>query len=110
MENRNDKLLEIKDLRVQYTTERAVGNALNGFSMVIHKGESMGLVGETGAGKTTTALSILRLIDSPPGVMECDKLEELKAQVRFRMLKAGAHYVIDSITELPGIIEIINQR
>lgn len=38
------------------------------------------------------------------------KMEKLKAQVRFRMLKAGAHYVIDSIAELPGIIEIINQR
>ena len=35
----------------------------------------LGLVGETGAGKTTTALSLLRLIDSPPGVMECDKME-----------------------------------
>ena len=69
MENRNDKLLEIKDLRVQYTTERAVGNALNGFSMVIHKGESMGLVGETGAGKTTAALSILNLLPEPAGKM-----------------------------------------
>lgn len=67
MDNKQQKLLEIKDLRVQYTTERAVGNALNGLSMVIHKGESMGLVGETGAGKTTTALSILNLLPVPAG-------------------------------------------
>lgn len=52
----------------------------------------------------------LALTQEEVASMECDKLEELKAQVRFRMLKAGAHYVIDSITELPGIIEIINQR
>lgn len=67
MKRENEKLLEIKDIRVQYTTERAVGNALNGFSMEIHKGESMGLVGETGAGKTTAALSILNLLPAPAG-------------------------------------------
>ena len=60
-------LLQIKDLKVRYTTERAVGNALNGFSFTIHKGESMGLVGETGAGKTTVALSILNLLPKPAG-------------------------------------------
>ena len=60
-------LLEIKDLKVQYTTERAVGNALNGLNLKIHKGESMGLVGETGAGKTTAALSILNLLPQPAG-------------------------------------------
>lgn len=60
-------LLEIRDLKVQYTTERAVGNALNGLSMTINKGESIGLVGETGAGKTTTALSVLNLLPQPAG-------------------------------------------
>lgn len=63
----NDILLKITDLRVQYTTKRAVGNALNGFNLTIHKGESMGLVGETGAGKTTAALSILNLLPHPAG-------------------------------------------
>ena len=67
MENNKEVLLEIKDLKVQYTTERAVGNALNGLSLKIHKGESMGLVGETGAGKTTAALSILDLLPEPVG-------------------------------------------
>lgn len=63
----NNTLLEIRNLRVQYTTERAVGNALNGLNLTIHKGESMGLVGETGAGKTTAALSILNLLPQPAG-------------------------------------------
>lgn len=57
-----ENLLEIKDLHVQYKTERATGYALNGLNLSIGKGESLGLVGETGAGKTTTALSILRLL------------------------------------------------
>ena len=57
-----EQLLEIKDLIVQYKTERATVSALNGISLLIGKGESVGLVGETGAGKTTTALSILRLL------------------------------------------------
>lgn len=57
-------LLEIKDLHVVFKTERAVCNALNGVNLTIGVGESLGLVGESGAGKTTTALSILNLLDS----------------------------------------------
>lgn len=57
-----ENILEIKDLRVQFQTERATSSALNGVTLSIGKGESLGLVGETGAGKTTTALSILRLL------------------------------------------------
>lgn len=64
----NDVLLQINNLHVKYTTERAVGYALNGLDLTIHRGESMGLVGETGAGKTTTALSILNLL--PDGIGE----------------------------------------
>ena len=62
-----EHLLEIKDLRVEYHTERAIGKALNGVDLDIRKGESMGLVGETGAGKTTIALSVLNLLPRPAG-------------------------------------------
>jgi peptide/nickel transport system ATP-binding protein len=55
-------LLKVVDLRVQFKTERALVKALNGVDLIIRKGESLGLVGETGAGKTTTALSILKLL------------------------------------------------
>lgn len=57
-----ETLLEIKDLQVEFKTERAVVHALNGVNLTIHKGESLGLVGESGAGKTTVALSILKLM------------------------------------------------
>lgn len=59
--------IEIKDLAVQFKTVDGVVSAINGVDLKIEKGKTLGLVGETGAGKTTTALSILRLIPSPPG-------------------------------------------
>lgn len=62
-----EALLDIRDLRVEYHTDEDVVYAVNGLDLTIGKGESLGLVGETGAGKTTTALSVLRLIADPPG-------------------------------------------
>ena len=61
------KLLEIKDLTIRFNTSEGVVRAVNGVSLDIGEGETLGLVGETGAGKTTTALGILRLISVPPG-------------------------------------------
>lgn len=60
-------LLEIQDLSVQFNTDTGVVYAVNHVDLKLEEGESMGLVGETGAGKTTTALAVLRLIQSPPG-------------------------------------------
>lgn len=60
-------LLEIKNLEVQYITGTSRAYALNGINLEIGKGEALGLVGETGAGKTTTALSILNLLPKPAG-------------------------------------------
>ena len=60
-------LLEIKDLVIHYITEAGVVRAVNGVTLSLEKGQTLGLVGETGAGKTTTALGILRLVPDPPG-------------------------------------------
>lgn len=62
--------LDIQDLVVHYELEEETVYAVNGISLQLKKGEAIGLVGETGAGKTTTALAILRLIPSPPGVIK----------------------------------------
>jgi len=62
-----EKILEVKDLVVQYVTGKTIVRAVNGISITLEKGESLGLVGETGAGKTTTALAIMQLVPSPPG-------------------------------------------
>ena len=48
-----EKLLEIKDLSVEYTTDEDIVKAVNHVSLTLNKGETIGLVGETGAGKTT---------------------------------------------------------
>ena len=57
-----NNILEIKDLEVDYVTDEAVVHAVNGLSLEVKQGETLGLVGETGAGKTTTALSVMRLL------------------------------------------------
>ena len=63
----SEKLLEVKDLHVMYRTDDDNVYALNGVDIAVEKGKTLGLVGETGAGKTTTALSILQLVQTPPG-------------------------------------------
>ena len=60
------RLLEVKDLTVQYLTGEEVVEAVNGVSFTLDRGETLGLVGETGAGKTTIAKSILRILPDPP--------------------------------------------
>ena len=62
-----ETLLSVKDLTIHYITDDGVMKAVNGISFDLKKGETLGLVGETGAGKTTTALGIMRLVPDPPG-------------------------------------------
>lgn len=60
-------MLEVKNLHVHYSTDHGIVKAVNGVTFTLKTGETIGLVGETGAGKTTTALGILRLVPNPPG-------------------------------------------
>jgi len=69
-----EHLLVIKDLSVRFQTMDADVHAVNGIDLAIDAGETLGLVGETGAGKTTTALAILNLIQSPPGKIESGQI------------------------------------
>ncbi len=66
MEKQNDMLLRVKDLRVYYTAGGEIINAVNGVDLEVRRGETLGLVGETGAGKTTIAKSIMRILPDPP--------------------------------------------
>ena len=58
----SETLLDIKNLVIHYETDSGIVEAVNGMNLALSRGQSLGLVGETGAGKTTTALGILRLL------------------------------------------------
>lgn len=60
-------VLQVEDLTVHYVTEDETVEAVNGVNLELKEGETLGLVGETGAGKSTTALAVMRLIPDPPG-------------------------------------------
>ena len=62
-----EQLLSIRNLSVHYIKRDSVVRAVNNLSLELGEGETLGLVGETGAGKTTTAKSILRIVPNPPG-------------------------------------------
>lgn len=62
-----EKLLEIRNLRTYFYTEDGVVPAVDGIDLYIKPGETLGIVGESGCGKSVTSISILRLIPSPPG-------------------------------------------
>lgn len=70
----NTQLLKINNLTVAFRTDEGVFNAVDDVSFHINRGEIVGLVGESGCGKTVTALSIPRLIPSPPGIIEKGKI------------------------------------
>ena len=69
-----ENILEVHDLEIRYVTDEETVQAVNDITFSLERGESIGLVGETGAGKTTTALSILKLIQSPPGRIKSGKI------------------------------------
>ncbi|MDP6985315.1 MAG: ATP-binding cassette domain-containing protein, partial [Candidatus Latescibacteria bacterium] len=64
-----DPILEVRDLRTYFRTEQGIGRAVDGVSFTLGRGQTLGLVGESGCGKSVTALSVLRLV-SPPGYVE----------------------------------------
>lgn len=74
MDEKNNLVVDIENLYVEYQTDDDIVKAVNGVNLKVAKGKTLGLVGETGAGKTTTALSILRLIPSPPGIIRSGKI------------------------------------
>lgn len=63
----SDKLLEVKNLRTEFKREKSMVTAVNDVSFTIHKGEVLGLVGESGCGKSVTSLSVMRLLIDTPG-------------------------------------------
>lgn len=113
----DDVLLKIEDLHVQYDTDDAVVHALNGFHLTLHRGEKLGLVGETGAGKTTMALSVLRLLPSrvgkvTQGSITYDGIDILHASAKTMLGLRGARISMifqDPMTSLNPVTTVGDQ-
>lgn len=113
----NNVFLDIQDLTIQYETDNGVVHAVEHLNLQLGRGESLGLVGESGAGKTTTALGVLRLIPSPPGVVKSGKIffdgENLmeKSEAEMRQIRGGKISMIfqDPMTSLNPVITVDKQ-
>ncbi len=70
MENNKNNILEIKGLKTQFFTESGVVKAVDGIDVTVKRGEVLGIVGESGCGKSVTSLSIMRLIGQPGKIVE----------------------------------------
>lgn len=74
MENNGNMFLSVRDLVVEYTSDKQVIRAVNGVSFDVQRGKTLGLVGETGAGKTTIAKAILRILPEPPAQIKSGEI------------------------------------
>jgi oligopeptide/dipeptide ABC transporter, ATP-binding protein, C-terminal domain len=113
----SEKLLSIENLVIHFETDDGVVEAVNGVSLSLTKGETLGLVGETGAGKTTTALGIMRLIPDPPGRIISGSIhfggEDVLSLSKSDLQKYRGHRVSmifqDPMTSLNPVINVGNQ-
>jgi peptide/nickel transport system ATP-binding protein len=117
MENENRAFLEVEDLTVRYSMEKKWVEAVNGVSFKLEKGKTLGLVGETGAGKTTIAKAIMRILPVPPADVKNGKIyldnEELLGMEEKKMLKIRGNKVSmifqDPMTALNPIMTVGSQ-
>ena len=63
----NGTVMEVKGLSTRFFTSEGVARAVDDVSFTLHRGRTLGLVGESGCGKSVTALSLMRLVPDPPG-------------------------------------------
>ena len=112
-----ENFLEIRDLVVEYTSGGQIVHAVNGVSLSLGRGETLGLVGETGAGKTTIAKAILRILPDPPAKIRAGSImldgEDLLTLPEKQMLKIrGAKAAMifqDPMTALNPTMTVGNQ-
>ncbi|QUH20976.1 ABC transporter ATP-binding protein [Alkaliphilus sp. B6464] len=112
-----NNLLEIKDLAIHYIAEDGTVRAVEDMSLEVGKGETLGLVGETGAGKTTTALGIMQLVPDPPGKIVSGEIlfegEDLlkKNQQELRKVRGNKISMIfqDPMTSLNPVMTVGDQ-
>ena len=69
-----EKLLEVRGLKTHFATDRGLFRAVDGISFTVPRGRTVGLVGESGCGKSVTSLSVMGLVPSPPGKVEAEAM------------------------------------
>ncbi|MAE71646.1 MAG: peptide ABC transporter ATP-binding protein, partial [Gemmatimonadetes bacterium] len=67
MDETRNVLLELRELRTYFSGDEGIAKAVDGVNYAVMEGESLGIVGESGCGKSVTALSIMQLVPQPPG-------------------------------------------
>ena len=82
LKNTDETILEVSGLKTYFFTSEGVIRAVDGVDFSVKKGEVLGIVGESGCGKSVTALSILRLVSSPPGRIVDGKIEFMGTDLR----------------------------
>jgi oligopeptide transport system ATP-binding protein len=75
MEKNENVILAVRDLKTFFNTDDGIVKAVDGISFTLHKSETLGLVGESGCGKSVSCLSLMKLIPSPPGKIVSGKIE-----------------------------------
>jgi len=113
----NTPVLSVKDIEIVYTQNKEIVQAVNGVSFDIEKGQTLGLVGETGAGKTTIAKSILRVLPNPPAIFCGGEIyldgEDVMAKSEKEMLEVRGKRVAmifqDPMTALNPIMTVGDQ-
>lgn len=111
------KLLEIKNLTVQYLTVDGCVHAVEGLNLSLNEGETLGLVGETGAGKTTTVKSIMRILPDPPAKIQNGEIyfegEDLLKKSKKEMQKIRGKQISmifqDPMTSLNPVMTVRDQ-
>jgi ABC-type dipeptide/oligopeptide/nickel transport system, ATPase component len=106
-----DTLLEVRDLRTHFATDRGLFRAVDGISFSVPRGRTIGLVGESGCGKSVTSLSVMGLVPSPPGKVEAEAvlfgnrdMLKLSADER-RKLRGGKIGVRENSADGGGLVE-----
>ena len=113
----DNTLLDIKGLTIHYITDDGVVHAVNDLNLKLDRGETIGLVGETGAGKTTAALGLLNLVPDPPGKIMGGEIlldgEDIVKATKERMQKIRGNKISmifqDPMTSLNPVIPVRDQ-
>lgn len=116
-ESTNNVVLEVRGLRVYFTTKRGEGRAVDGVDFTLHRGETLGLVGESGCGKSVTALSIVGLHPKPAAKIVDgeilfhgeDLLKKTPQEMRYYRGRRIALVLQDPMTALNPVFSVGNQ-